>query len=97
MRTRDTWCLRGGQTPGIGRFVYIRKAFTALSSWLFETTNFKDVVEIEAIVDAPWVRLCTSNSFYWKWVGIIAYTYFAGPFTIARSTTSGFGRPLRAE
>lgn len=32
-------------------------------SWLLETTNFKDVVEIEAIVDAPWVRLCTSSSF----------------------------------
>lgn len=30
LEPRDTWCLRWGLTPGIGRFVYIRKAFTAL-------------------------------------------------------------------
>ena len=30
---RDMRYLRGGIMPGIGRFVYIRKAFTALNSW----------------------------------------------------------------
>lgn len=69
---RDAWCLGGGLTTGnrlaacaarIGRFVKIRKAFTALYSWLLETTKFKDVVEIEAIVNAPWVRLCISSLF----------------------------------
>ena len=30
LEPRDVWCLRGGLTPGIGWFVYIRKAFTSL-------------------------------------------------------------------
>ena len=51
LEPRDTWCLRWGLTPGIGRFVYIRKAFTALYFLALR------------IVDAPWVRLCTSSSF----------------------------------
>lgn len=37
LEPRDTWCLRVGFTPGIGRFVYIRKAFTALYFLAFKT------------------------------------------------------------
>lgn len=41
-----------------GSFIYERR-LPRFISWLLETTKFKDVVESEAIVDAPWVRLCT--------------------------------------
>ncbi len=48
--------------PGIGEVRNnIRKAFTRFISWLLETTNFIDVGKNEAIVDALWVRLCTSG------------------------------------
>ena len=48
-------------TPGIGWFVYIRKGvYQRFISWLFETTTFEFATKNEAIVGAPWVRLCAS-------------------------------------
>lgn len=53
--SRDMWCLRGGFTPGIGWFVYIRKAFISvlflgfLKIWPFSET----IVKSEAMVEAP--------------------------------------------
>ena len=58
----------------------------------------KDIVKDEAIVDAPWVRLCISGSFLTEvgWNCCI-FMLHGGVPTIARSTISGCGRPLRAE
>lgn len=47
----------------LGGSLKYERRLLALYSWLLETTKFKDVVEIEAIVNAPWVRLCISSLF----------------------------------
>ena len=48
--------------------------------------TFDNAVKDQAIVDAPWVRLCMSCLYRDIRVGRIAYSYIAGSFTIARST-----------
>ena len=77
-----------GITPGIGWFVYIRKAFTyALFLGLQNVGNFEFATKNEAIVDAPWVRLCAS---YYGIAAVLRRVMHIhttrGASTIARST-----------
>lgn len=70
LESRDAWCLRGGLTPGIGWFVlHTKGVYCALFLGLQNVGNFEFAVKSEAIVDAPWVRLCTSGSFLIEWTG----------------------------
>lgn len=62
LEPRDAWCLKGGLTPGVGRFVsHTKGVYYALFLGLQNVGNFEFAVKNEAIVDAPWVRLCTSS------------------------------------
>lgn len=59
----------------LGGSFYIRKAFTALLFLALRNLGtFEFAVKSEAIVDAPWVRLCTSGSFQYE-VGWNYYIY----------------------
>ena len=54
-------------------------------SWLLETTNFKDVVKDEAIVNV--LRVCLYALGIWSLLNTgFIYSYIAGSFTIAHST-----------
>ena len=55
VESRDTWCLRGGLTPGIGWFVIYERRLQRLYSWSVEITTFEFVTKNVAIVDARWV------------------------------------------
>ena len=57
MNPRDTWCLRGGLTPGIGWFFTYERRLQRLYSWSVEITTFEFVAKNVAIVDARWVCL----------------------------------------
>lgn len=47
-----------------GSFTYERRLLTFYFLALRNLGNFEFAVRSEAVVDAPWVRLCASGSFY---------------------------------
>ena len=52
-----------------GSLTYERRLPDALFLGSKKLPLSNDIVKDEAIVDARWVRLCTSGSFICKWVG----------------------------
>ena len=91
--------MRGFPMPesrAFGQGLTYERRLLALSLGSEKLPHSLDIVKDEAIVDAPWVRICMAASILRDWADISTYPCFAGSFTIAHSTISGCGRPLGA-
>lgn len=70
---------------GGSNFLHTKGVYQTLDSWPFETTTFEFATKDEAIVDAPWVRLCISVYIYHSEQEIIHIHTSRGDSTIAHS------------
>ena len=84
---RDTWCLGGGLTPGIGWFWHTKGVYRRFISWFSERRKFWITVKNKAIVDARWVRIYVfPTHFATSGLGLLHIHTWRGDSTIACST-----------